>query len=103
MSHRPAGDTRPACSPLCPGCWSVAARRERGSITGLYTVLVEGDDMNEPMADTARGLLDGHIVLSRELAEQNHFPAVDVLASVSRLFPVSTVGSTARPPGRSGT
>ncbi|HEY9745668.1 MAG TPA: EscN/YscN/HrcN family type III secretion system ATPase, partial [Oculatellaceae cyanobacterium] len=52
----------------------------------LYTVLVEGDDMNEPVADMVRGLLDGHIVLSRELAHQNHFPAVDVLASVSRLF-----------------
>ncbi len=59
---------------------------DTGSITGLYTVLVEGDDMNEPVADTVRGLLDGHIVLSRELAQQNHFPAVDVLASVSRLM-----------------
>jgi flagellum-specific ATP synthase len=59
---------------------------DTGSITGLYTVLVEGDDMNEPVADMVRGLLDGHIVLSRELAHQNHFPAVDVLASVSRLF-----------------
>jgi flagellum-specific ATP synthase len=60
---------------------------EEGSITGLYTVLVEGDDMNEPVADTVRGLLDGHIVLSRELAHQNHFPAVDVLTSISRLMP----------------
>lgn len=59
---------------------------DTGSITGLYTVLVEGDDMNEPVADTVRGLLDGHIVLSRELAHQNHFPAVDVLSSVSRLM-----------------
>lgn len=59
---------------------------DTGSITGLYTVLVEGDDMNEPVADTVRGLLDGHIVLTRELAHQNHFPAVDVLASVSRLM-----------------
>jgi flagellum-specific ATP synthase len=59
---------------------------QEGSITGLYTVLVEGDDMNEPVADMVRGLLDGHIVLTRELAEQNHFPAVDVLASVSRLM-----------------
>jgi flagellum-specific ATP synthase len=59
---------------------------ETGSITGLYTVLVEGDDMNEPVADMVRGLLDGHIVLSRELAHQNHFPAVDVLGSISRLM-----------------
>ncbi|HEY9685635.1 MAG TPA: FliI/YscN family ATPase [Coleofasciculaceae cyanobacterium] len=59
---------------------------DSGSITGLYTVLVEGDDMNEPVADMVRGLLDGHIVLSRELAEQNHFPAVDVLGSISRLM-----------------
>lgn len=59
---------------------------EVGSITGLYTVLVEGDDFNEPISDLVRGLLDGHIVLSRELAEHNHFPSVDVLASVSRLM-----------------
>ena len=57
----------------------------RGSITGLYTILVEGDDMNDPIADTTRAILDGHIVLSRELAAANHFPAIDVLASVSRL------------------
>jgi flagellum-specific ATP synthase len=64
---------------------------ERGAITGLYTVLVEGDDMNEPVADMVRGLLDGHIVLTRELAEQFHFPAIDVLGSVSRLFlPLAT-------------
>ncbi len=57
-----------------------------GSITGLYTVLVEGDDMNEPVADAVRSILDGHIVLTRELAVQNHYPAVDVLASVSRVM-----------------
>lgn len=57
-----------------------------GTITGLYTVLVEGDDLSEPVADSARSILDGHIVLSRRLAERNHYPAVDVLASVSRLM-----------------
>jgi flagellum-specific ATP synthase len=57
-----------------------------GTITGLYTVLVEGDDMNEPIADAARSILDGHIVLSRELADQNHYPAVDILRSVSRVM-----------------
>ena len=58
----------------------------RGSITGLYTVLVEGDDINEPIADAARSILDGHIVLSRELASQNHYPSIDILRSVSRLM-----------------
>ncbi len=62
-----------------------AGTAERGSITGLYTVLVEGDDMNEPVADSVRGILDGHVVLSRRLAHRNHFPAIDVLQSVSRL------------------
>jgi flagellum-specific ATP synthase len=57
----------------------------RGSVTGLYTVLVEADDMNDPIGDTARSILDGHVVLSRELAAANHFPAIDVLHSISRL------------------
>lgn len=62
-----------------------AGTGRRGSITGLYTVLVEGDDFNEPVADAARSILDGHIVLSRKLAAQKHFPAIDVLDSVSRV------------------
>lgn len=57
-----------------------------GSITGIYTVLVEGDDTNEPVADTVRSIIDGHIMLSRKMASQNHYPAIDVLTSVSRLM-----------------
>jgi flagellum-specific ATP synthase len=62
-----------------------AGAAERGSITGLYTVLVDGDDMNEPIADAARSILDGHIVLSRRLATAGHFPSVEVLESISRV------------------
>ena len=60
--------------------------KDMGSITGLYTVLVEGDDMNEPIADATRSILDGHIVLSRDLAAKNHYPAIDVLTSASRVM-----------------
>jgi len=59
----------------------------KGSITGLYTVLVDGDDFNEPISDAVRGILDGHIILSRDLANSNHYPAIEVLGSVSRVMP----------------
>jgi len=82
----------PASRGYVPSVFSVLPRllertgsTDKGSITAIYTVLVEGDDMNEPVADAVRGFLDGHIVLDRQLANANHFPAVDVLKSVSRL------------------
>ncbi len=75
----------PSVFSLLPQLLERAGTGERGSITGLFTVLVEADDMNDPIADAVRSILDGHIVLTRELATQNHYPAVDVLESVSRL------------------
>lgn len=75
----------PSVFSLLPQLLERAGTGERGSMTGLFTVLVEQDDMNDPIADAVRSILDGHIVLTRELATQNHYPAIDVLESVSRL------------------
>lgn len=87
----------PAAKGYCPSVFSLMPRLverlgcgETGSITGILTVLVENDDLSDPVADSARSLLDGHIVLSRRLADRSHYPAVDILGSVSRLMPMVT-------------
>ncbi|HUT02223.1 MAG TPA: FliI/YscN family ATPase [Phycisphaerae bacterium] len=84
----------PTTKGYCPSVFSLLPRlterlgcTERGSVTGMFTVLVEADDMTDPVADSARSLLDGHVILSRKLAEMGHYPAVDILQSVSRLMP----------------
>lgn len=85
----------PAAKGYCPSVFALMPRlierlgcSAKGSITGILTVLVENDDLSDPVADSARSLLDGHIVLSRKLADRGHYPAVDVLASISRLMPM---------------
>lgn len=76
----------PSVFSIMPKLLERSGTSRKGSITGLYTVLVDGDDMTEPITDTARSILDGHIVLSRHMAHRNHYPAVDVLESISRVM-----------------